>query len=521
MTLLWSSHMGLPSPCLPDKEDCRRVPRSGVRRILSRLDATDAAKSSFHRFGHAQSITLSYRPVSDSLESDTDTIMHIALTRTLPVLAAGLFAACAVHAQQAPATITEQRSVGAFNAIELSGPFEVAVRTEGRAGVALSGERAQLDEIEVFVRDATLVVRPLARSGFHFDFGKRRQSVTVNIGAPQLASLRMAGSGDVTLDGISGERFTLAVAGPGDLRASGAVRELTLSASGSGDADLRRVRATNVDLTLSGPGDVRLANIGNDLRARLSGSGDLEADGLRLARLDAQMSGPGNARLAGSSRQVQARVTGSSDLDACELAGETVTTLQSGPGNACIGGPIAKLDSQITGSGDLQLPAVQAREAVLRMKGPGNANLGGKIGKLQAELGGSGELEGDALRVTRALVTSNGPGDVVLGMVDDTLEAHLSGSGKLSAAIEGKRLLLNANGPGGAQVRGRVALVRARMSGSGTFDGHDLNAERADIAVSGPGNAKVNVTGETAGRGAPDAGQLLVVDRNGRRHAPE
>ena len=237
--------------------------------------------------------------------------MHIVpnlLNRALPAIAAGLLAAGAVHAEPTSAAITEQRSVGAFNAIELSGPFDVAVRAGSGAGVALTGQRAQLEQIEVIVQDGTLVVRPLSRVGFHFDFGKRPERVTISIGAPQLASLRASGSGDVTLDGINGERFTLGVTGPGDLRASGAVRDLTLTASGSGDADLRRVRATNVDLTMSGPGDVRLANIGNDLRARVSGSGDLDADGLRLARLDAQLSGPGDVKLSGSSRQIGARV---------------------------------------------------------------------------------------------------------------------------------------------------------------------------------------------------------------------
>lgn len=170
--------------------------------------------------------------------------MHIVpnlLNRALPAIAAGLLAAGAVHAEPTSAAITEQRSVGAFNAIELSGPFDVAVRAGSGAGVALTGQRAQLEQIEVIVQDGTLVVRPLSRVGLHFDFGKRPERVTISIGAPQLTSLRASGSGDVTLDGINGERFTLGVTGPGDLR------------------------------------------------ARISRSGDLDADGLRLARLDAQL----------------------------------------------------------------------------------------------------------------------------------------------------------------------------------------------------------------------------------------
>ncbi|WP_311964504.1 GIN domain-containing protein, partial [Acinetobacter baumannii] len=89
-----------------------------------------------------------------------------------------------------------------------------------------------------FVRGDTLVVRPANSRYFEFGFGKRRQAVTIAIGVPQLARLRMAGSGDVTLDGVNGERIALDVDGPGDLQASGAVRKLDLRVGGSGDADL-------------------------------------------------------------------------------------------------------------------------------------------------------------------------------------------------------------------------------------------------------------------------------------------
>lgn len=353
------------------------------------------------------------------------------------VVAVGLFSIEASQADTPGKRIAEQRSVGAFRAIELSGPYDVAIDAQGRSGLTLSGEREQLDKIETFVRGDTLVVRPTERTGFHFGFTARRQTVTIQIGTHTLERLQMTGSGDVVLEQVNGERIALAVTGPGDLRASGAIKALELRVSGSGNADLERVRAGTVDLTMSGPGDVRLAHIDGRLQARLSGSGDLDAHDLRLASLDA------------------------------------------------------------------------------RLDGPGDALLDGTAADFKADVRGSGDLDGSGLRVGRATVKSRGPGGVELAQVSDALDAELRGSGGLKAEIKGRQLVLTSSGPGDFEISGRVDTVRARLSGSGELDGSSLNAGRADIAVTGPGSAKVQLDQGAGG------GRMLVVERGGSRQAPD
>lgn len=362
--------------------------------------------------------------------------MQTALKLTLAAaIGIGLLGAGDGHAQSGDGSVAQQRSVGAFSAIELNGPYDVVVNVQGRPGVVLSGERARLDEVETVVRGDTLVVRPVSRKGFHFSFGKQRQGVTISIGAPRLTSLSMAGSGDVVLEQADGERLTLEVSGPGDLQASGAVRELVVRASGSGDADLQRLHAGAVDLALSGPGDVRLAHIDRQLDARLSGAGDLSA------------------------------------------------------------------------------LALDVRSATLQLSGPGDAQLAGKAAVFKAQSRGPGDIDGAGLAVVNATIHASGPGDVELDSVSDTLEAELRGPGGLKANIDGQRLLLEASGPGGAEITGRVALVRARLSGPGTLDGRRLVAERADIAVTGPGKATV------LERSKDRQERLLVIERGGSRTA--
>jgi len=141
------------------------------------------------------------------------------------VLCAGLANMHTVSADDRPAPVTvDKRAVGAFNAIELAGPFRVIV-SEGAPRLELSGEPRQLAEIETEVRNGTLVVRQRSRNSFGIHWGRRDHAeVVVRIGASGLKSLSNSGSGDVELEAVGGERFVLNSQGPGDIRARGGVR---------------------------------------------------------------------------------------------------------------------------------------------------------------------------------------------------------------------------------------------------------------------------------------------------------
>jgi hypothetical protein len=464
--------------------------------------------------------------------------MKTAPKRTAIAAAVALFALCATigshvsfaqpQAQaQAAGIVTEQRQVGAFSAIELSGPYHVVIDAQARQAVQVSGERKRLDDMEVVVRGDTLIVRPVSKISFSFGFQKHSEIPTVTIGAAGLKSLHMSGSGDVELDQAGGERFTLVNSGPGDLRASGAVRQLVVESSGSGDLDLRRMKLGGADVKLHGPGDVHLAGVGNEQAAQLSvemsGSGDLTADGLRAAKVSAKMRGPGDLKLSGSSRELNLESSGSGEFEGCDLAVEGVHSVQRGPGNACIAGNIRKFDAEVYGSGELSARGLQAATGQLRLGGPGNAELAGSVGDLTVELNGSGDLNGDNLKVGKAIVRSRGPGGVKLQNVSDTLDAEMHGSGELEASMSGKRLLLRMDGPGDARIDGSVAQVSAQINGSGSLEGRRLNVGQTDISVRGPGSASVNVIGKGNANGKPDAraldrGQLLLVDRSGSHH---
>ena len=70
----------------------------------------------------------------------------------------------------------------------------------------------------------------------------------------------------------------------------------------------------------------------------------------------------------------------------------------------------------------------------------------------------------------------------------------------MSASLAGKRLLLKMSGPGDAHFGGAVDTVAARLTGAGNLEGRNLAAAHADLAVSGPGSAVVNVKGKGGDR---------------------
>ena len=47
-------------------------------------------------------------------------------------IAAGMFATPLLHAAQPVPPVTQQREVGAFRSVELDGPYNVAIRAQGR-----------------------------------------------------------------------------------------------------------------------------------------------------------------------------------------------------------------------------------------------------------------------------------------------------------------------------------------------------------------------------------------------------
>jgi hypothetical protein len=255
------------------------------------------------------------------------------------LLAAGLSHA---DSKQDDTIATESRTVAPFTAINIMGPFRVIVTPQGGNTVQLSGLKRQFAEIETSVNGDTLTVRqPRQKKGWTINFGWGKDSkppMTIRISAAGLKSLRNGGSGDVELQQFQGQALSITSDGSGDLNASGAVRDLSVTASGSGDLNLRGLKTANLQLWMNGSGDVDTGAVTQDLNLRVNGSGDLDAGDVHGGRITASLHGSGSVRLQGTAQEIVAQLHSSGDLDACSLAVEAATAQLHGSGEACLSG---------------------------------------------------------------------------------------------------------------------------------------------------------------------------------------
>ena len=181
---------------------------------------------------------------------------------------------------------TEDRSIGDFTSVSLSGSPDLYITVGGAPSLSIKGEDNILALIRTEVQGDTLVI----------DSEKSwssMESIIIRVTVPDLQSAQLMGSGDIDIQGLSGDRFSVSLQGSGDVRAAGTVRELSADVQGSGDIHLYDLDAMDADVSVVGSGDVRVRVTGN---------------------LDASVTGSGDIRYKGNP-QVKSKVHGSGDID--------------------------------------------------------------------------------------------------------------------------------------------------------------------------------------------------------------
>ena len=175
-----------------------------------------------------------------------------------------------------------------FQAIELHGDANLRVHIGSPRKVVVSAGERRLDDIETDVRGDTLRIDTDDRITLSFG---GNDEVDVDVTVPSLAELRVKGSADADLEGLTGERFHLDVSGSAEVTGTGAVDELEVDVSGSGDGRLYGVDARRVDVDVSGSGDIEVT-ARDTLEAEVSGAGDVTYRG--RPRVQSDVSGSGD-----------------------------------------------------------------------------------------------------------------------------------------------------------------------------------------------------------------------------------
>ena len=166
---------------------------------------------------------------------------------------------------------SETRAVPAFSAIELAGTNKVTVRVGVPQRVVVQADSNLVDNVVTQVRSGVLVVSD--HGGF-----TTRVPMSVHVTVPLLRAATLSGTGELTVQGVTGRTFTVQLSGTGKVIASGSVDRLDSSISGTGALHLAALVSRDVTVAVNGTG-VATVHATRSLHASLAGVGSITYGG--------------------------------------------------------------------------------------------------------------------------------------------------------------------------------------------------------------------------------------------------
>ncbi len=183
-------------------------------------------------------------------------------------------------------TISETRTVTAFNSIECNGSNEVRIYRDSVFRVVVTGYQNLVGVYESNVSGGKL---QLGYDDKYFNV--RNDNISVEVYTPELVNVALNGSGNVRINSGFEGVFGGEINGSGNMYLSGGdFTRATYRISGSGNISARNAVADTAYATISGSGNIEFTVV-NYLVARISGSGNIDYWGSPVADMDISGSG--------------------------------------------------------------------------------------------------------------------------------------------------------------------------------------------------------------------------------------
>lgn len=189
--------------------------------------------------------------------------------------------------------ITETRSVGNFDGIEVSGAFDIYITQDNSYTVKVETDDNLQGYVITEVQGNELRIRPEN----HVNLRPTRMKIYVSapvfksleasgacniysqnkLSSSEKMDIELSGSSDVVLD-INAPEVEASLSGAGSVELKGETKELNIDGSGSSDIRCFDMKADNVSIDISGAGSAEVfAN--TKLDVEVSGSGDIKYKG--------------------------------------------------------------------------------------------------------------------------------------------------------------------------------------------------------------------------------------------------
>lgn len=183
----------------------------------------------------------------------------------------------------------ESRKVEGFDAIGLSGPFELKVRQSGSPRVELEADGNLLQYVETKIKGRTLEIQ--VKKGYAL---YSKQPLKIEVDMASLRSIGIAGSGKAEVESMKSEKISFEVAGSGAVMAP-------------------KLEASSIKLDIAGSGDIKVGGKANELYVSIAGSGDVKAGDLVADEVKVDIAGSGDATVQ-ANKKLKASIAGSGDV---------------------------------------------------------------------------------------------------------------------------------------------------------------------------------------------------------------
>lgn len=227
------------------------------------------------------------------------------------IILAALLLPVLLYAQE-----TEIRDIAGFDEIFIASEATIEVAIADDYEVVVESLDGALADLETSLDGDTLTI----------DGGSSGEYL-IRISLPELNTLALVGSGDISVGDIQSEEFELVLASSGSITAGKiVVEEIEISVTGSGDLSIQSLEAEQAEISLIGSGDLLINSMQvEEMEARLLGAGDISASG-EIEELELQITGAGD--FGGNSLNVgrlEGNIFGAGDANFQQVADNRLT----------------------------------------------------------------------------------------------------------------------------------------------------------------------------------------------------
>ncbi|MBK7979712.1 MAG: DUF2807 domain-containing protein [Ignavibacteriae bacterium] len=167
--------------------------------------------------------------------------------------------------------ITENRDLGSFEKIDVSGNFDVIVESSNNQDVDVISETNLIDHIKTVVKKNTLFI-------YSQENLRPTKEMLISIKLPKLVGINCSGANNVTAKDIQSKDFNIDLSGAGSVKIDGKSINTFIDLSGAADLIAKDFISENVNVDISGAANAQVYAV-NSIKADISGAGNVELYG--------------------------------------------------------------------------------------------------------------------------------------------------------------------------------------------------------------------------------------------------